>query len=75
MALIISSLLTILGENRRQTYIYFFTSLIATIIAIIFIPMFGIYGAVNSFLISSITLIILYLVFLQIKIHGAKNVK
>ena len=75
MALIISSLLTILGENRRQTYIYFFTSLIATIIAIIFIPMFGIYGAVNSFLISSITLIILYLVFLQIKIHGVKNVK
>lgn len=74
-AMIVSSLLTIIGENRRQTYIYFITALIATISAVWLIPIFGILGAIYSFLISSFILIVLYLGLLQIKLHGVKNVK
>lgn len=68
-SLIISSLLTILGENRRQSYAFFFASLIATITAILLIPSLGIHGAIYSFLISNAILIILYLVLLQYKLH------
>lgn len=72
-AMIISSLLTILGENRRQTYIYFLAALTATVAAIILIPMQGIFGAVYSFLISGSLLIVLYLILLQLKLHGVKK--
>lgn len=75
MALIISSLLTILKENRRQTYIYFVSSAIATITAILLIPSANISGAVYSFLISSFVLIILYTILLQLKLHEVKNAK
>ena len=74
-AMIISSLLTILGENRRQTYIYLIASIIATMAAVILIPPLGIFGAVYSFLISSIVLIVLYLGLLQHKLYGVKNGK
>ncbi|MBR3172505.1 polysaccharide biosynthesis C-terminal domain-containing protein [Candidatus Saccharibacteria bacterium] len=74
-AMIISSLLTILGENRRQTYIYLIASIVATVVAILLIPPLGIFGAVYSFLISSVVLIILYLILLQRKLYGAKNDK
>lgn len=74
-AMIVSSLLTILGENRRQTYVYFIAALVATITAIWFIPNFGIFGAVYSFLISSFILIVLYITLLQFKLHGVKNAK
>jgi len=74
-AMIISSLLTILGENRRQTYIYFLAALTATITAVILIPLYGIFGAVYSFLISGSLLIILYFVLLQLKLHRIQNVK
>lgn len=74
-AMIISSLLTILGENRRQTYVYFIAALVATLTAIWLIPIFGIFGAVYSFLISSFVLIILYFGLLQLKLHGVKNAR
>lgn len=73
--MIISSLLTIMGENRRQTYIYFFAAIIATVTAIILIPSLSINGAVYSFLLSSFVLIMLYAILLQFKLHGVKNVK
>ena len=75
MAMIASSLLTSLGENRRQTYVYLIASIVATILALALIPSLGIQGAIYSFLISSAILIILYLGLLQLKIYGAKNVK
>lgn len=74
-SLIISSLLTILEENRRQIYVYLISSIIATISAILFIPHFGIFGAVYSFLISSFVLIALYILLFQLKIHKIKNGK
>lgn len=74
-ALIISNLLTILNENRRQTYIYFISALIATVTSILLIPNSGIFGAVYSFLISSFILIILYVILLQITLHKNKHEK
>ena len=73
MTMIISSLLTILGENTRQTYIYFISTIIATITALLLIPLLGISGAVYSFLISSLILIILYVSLLQYKLHKVKT--
>lgn len=75
MTMIFSSLLTILGENRRQTYLYFIAALIATAMAIILIPLSGIFGAVYSFLISSFVLVVLYVCLLQLKLKKVKNVK
>ena len=75
MTMIISSLLTILGENRRQTYIYLIATIIATITAILLIPVSGIIGAIYSFLISSFVLIILYIVLLQYKLHKVNHAK
>lgn len=69
ITLIFSSLLTILGENRRQTYIYFAAAVIATIIALALIPTFSIDGAVYSFLVSSLVLVVLYSILLQYKIN------
>lgn len=74
ITMIISSLLTILNENRRQTYIYLLSALTATITAIILIPLFGIFGAIYSFLISSLTLVIPYFILLQLRLHEVKNV-
>jgi len=74
-SLIISSLLTILGENRRQIYIYFIASITATIGAVLLIPHLNIFGAVYSFLISSFVLIALYICLLQFKLHEVKNEK
>lgn len=75
IALILSSLLTILNENRRQTYIYLIAAIIATITSVVFIPPFSVNGATYSFLISSFILVILYISLLQIKLHGVKNAK
>lgn len=75
IALIISSLLTILNENRRQTYIYLISAISATISGFLLIPSFGIYGAVYSFLISSCILTSLYVILLQLTIHKAKHEK
>lgn len=75
ISLIISSLLTILKENRRQTYLYLISSIIATITAIMFIPSTEINGAIYSFLISSIVLIISYTILLQVKLYEVKNDK
>lgn len=74
-AMIISSMLTILGENRRQTYIYLIASIVATVVAILLIPTSGILGAIYSFLISSFVLIVPYITLLQLKLHKAKHVK
>lgn len=73
--LIISSLLTIIKENRRQIYTYFISTIAATITSILLIPKFGIFGATCSFLISSCILIILCIALLQFKLHKAKNEK
>ncbi len=75
MALILSSLLTILNENRRQTYIYLIAAIIATITSITLIPSHSINGATYSFLISSLVLITFYIALLQIKLHEVKNAK
>ena len=73
--MIISSLLTILNENRRQTYIYLAAAIVATVTSLLLIPPFGINGAVYSFLISSFILIVLYVALLQIKIRKVKNAR
>ncbi len=75
ITMIISSLLTILGENRRQTYIYLIAAIIATVTAILLIPASGIIGAIYSFLISSFILVALYISLLQYKLHKVKNAK
>ncbi|MBR0465547.1 polysaccharide biosynthesis C-terminal domain-containing protein [Candidatus Saccharibacteria bacterium] len=75
IALILSSLLTILNENRRQTYVYLIATIIATITSIILIPSFSIDGATYSFLISSLALVVLYISLLQFKLHEVKNAK
>lgn len=75
IALILSSLLTILNENRRQTYVYFIAAIVATITSVIFIPPFSINGATYSFLISSFVLVTLYISLLQFKLHEVKNAK
>lgn len=69
IAMIISSLLTVIKENRRQTYIYIVTSIFATIISIFLIEHSGIIGAAYAFLFSSIVLVILYIILLQVKLH------
>ncbi len=73
IAMIISSLLTVIKENRRQTYIYIVTSIFATIISIFLIEHSGIIGAAYAFLFSSIVLVILYTLLLQIKLHSLRK--
>ena len=72
--MILSSLLTILNDNRRQTYAYFMAAIVATISSIILIPTFSIGGAVNSFLLSSAVLLIIYIYLLQTKIREVNHV-
>lgn len=71
--MILSSLLTILSENNKQTYIYFIAAIIATVTSILFIPSLSINGAVLSFLISSIVLTLLYIALLQFTLHNKKR--
>lgn len=73
ITMILSSLLTILGENRRQTYLYLLATIVATVAAIILIPAAPISGAVHSFLISNSLLVVLYLALLQFKLHRSKQ--
>ena len=69
LSAVASSYLTILKENRRQTYIYIIVSIITTLISILFINLFGIFGAIYSFAISGVLLIISYIFLLQFKLH------
>ena len=75
ITMIFSSLLTILGENRRQTYAYFISAIVATVVALVLIPTSFIDGAVYSFLISSFVLIAIYSGLLQYKLHTCKKLK
>jgi O-antigen/teichoic acid export membrane protein len=70
ISLIISNLLTILGENKKQTLIYLITSIIATITSIILIKKYYINGAVYSYFISYLVNVILYRVLYLKKIHN-----
>lgn len=72
-AMIISSLLTVLKENKRQTYIYIFTSIVATVTSIFLIQSSGVTGASWAFFVSSIVLIVLYTALLQIKLHFLRS--
>ncbi len=73
IALIISNLLTVLKENKRQTHIYIITSIITTIVSVLFISSSGIPGAAYSFLTSSIILTALYVALLQTRIHNLRK--
>lgn len=59
---IISSILTIIGENKKQTLIYGITSIIATILTAIYVINIGMEGAIFGYLIGGIILIIGYLI-------------
>lgn len=72
VSMVISNLLTVLEENRRQTHLYIIVAIFATIISILLIQSFGINGAIYAFLSSSILLTILYFTLLQFKLHRLK---
>lgn len=62
ICMIISSILTVLEKIKQQSIFYIITAIISTIISIFAIINFGIAGAIYSFLISSIILLICYIV-------------
>lgn len=62
ISLVTSNFLTILEENKCQTYIYMTTALVSTVVSIIAIMGSSIHGAVYSFLISNIILTCSYIV-------------
>jgi O-antigen/teichoic acid export membrane protein len=70
LSLIISNLLTILGENKKQTIIYLITSIISTLTGIFLIKKYFITGAVYSYFISYLVNVILYLGLYLKKIHN-----
>jgi O-antigen/teichoic acid export membrane protein len=70
LSLILSNLLTILGENKKQTIIYLVTSIISTVTSIILIKKYLIIGAAYSYFISYLVNVILYLCLYLRKIHN-----
>ena len=77
MGMIISSALTLLNKNNLQAGIYFISSLVATISCYLLIKKGIIFGAAISYLISSVTLVILFIAFytyvIRLRIKGDKN--
>lgn len=68
VAMVVSSFLTILKENSRQSIIYFIVSIIATIMSIVLIISNGVRGAVFAFLLTGVLLSMCYIALFIVKI-------
>ena len=73
ITMLISSFLTILKENKWQSLLYIIASVVATGTSIWLIPLYGVYGAIISFLVAGIILTALYFYLLYHRIHNLKR--
>ena len=62
ISIIVSNILTILRDNRRQLIIYAFVSIITTIVSIILIRSNGILGASIAYCLSQVVCLLLFII-------------
>lgn len=73
LSFVLSSSLIAMRVDKEQTIIYIFQCIISYLLNIFFIKLNGIYGAFDGYIISMVTLFIMYLILYNVKIQKYKT--